>query len=76
MEDGYKIFGKCHLVTIFFATNQGGELENAAAMLVVDDTLMCSFQILHPTEKMNYVSYDNNASQLGTPSIALMMNRI
>lgn len=39
------------LVTLFSAPNYCGEFDNAGAMMSVDDTLMCSFQILKPTEK-------------------------
>lgn len=48
MEDGYELFANCQLVTIFSAPNYCGEFDNAGAMMSVDDTLMCSFQILKP----------------------------
>jgi len=32
-------------VTIFSAPNYCGEFDNAGAMMSVDDTLMCSFQV-------------------------------
>ena len=51
VEDGYEFFGKRRLVTIFSAPNYCGEFDNAGAMMSVDDTLMCSFQILKPAEK-------------------------
>jgi len=38
-------------VTLFSAPNYCGEFDNAGAMMSVDETLMCSFQILkvsHP----------------------------
>jgi hypothetical protein len=34
-----------------------GEFDNAGAMMSVDDTLMCSFQILKPAEKRNRYQY-------------------
>ena len=46
VEDGYEFFAKRQLVTIFSAPNYCGEFDNAGAMMSVDDTLMCSFQIL------------------------------
>eukprot|EP01121_Diplochlamys_sp_Union-15-3_P013358 TRINITY_DN4138_c0_g1_i1.p1 TRINITY_DN4138_c0_g1~~TRINITY_DN4138_c0_g1_i1.p1 ORF type:complete len:305 (-),score=40.24 TRINITY_DN4138_c0_g1_i1:62-976(-) len=46
VEDGYEFFGNRQLVTIFSAPNYCGEFDNAGAMMSVDDTLMCSFQIL------------------------------
>lgn len=51
VEDGYEFFAKRQLVTIFSAPNYCGEFDNAGAMMSVDDTLMCSFQILKPAEK-------------------------
>ncbi|GJM87375.1 hypothetical protein PR202_ga03323 [Eleusine coracana subsp. coracana] len=39
-------------VTIFSAPNYCGEFDNAGAMMSVDETLMCSFQILKPARKM------------------------
>lgn len=50
VEDGYEFFGTRQLVTIFSAPNYCGEFDNAAAMMTVDRQLMCSFQILRPTE--------------------------
>lgn len=51
VEDGYEFFARRQLVTIFSAPNYCGEFDNAGAMMSVDDTLMCSFQILKPAEK-------------------------
>lgn len=51
MEDGYEFFANRQLVTIFSAPNYCGEFDNAGAMMSVDDTLMCSFQVLKPAEK-------------------------
>ena len=48
MEDGYEFFARRQLVTIFSAPNYCGEFDNAGAVMSVDDTLMCSFQILMP----------------------------
>lgn len=45
MEEGYEFFAKRQLVTIFSAPNYCGEFDNAGAMMSVDDTLMCSFQV-------------------------------
>jgi len=46
VEDGYEFFSKRQLVTLFSAPNYCGEFDNAGAMMSVDDSLMCSFQIL------------------------------
>jgi len=50
-KDGYEFFAKRQLVTLFSAPNYCGEFDNAGAMMSVDETLMCSFQILKPSEK-------------------------
>ena len=50
VEDGYEFFAGRELVTLFSAPNYCGQFDNAAAMMTVDDTLMCSFQILKPAE--------------------------
>ncbi|XP_038132723.1 serine/threonine-protein phosphatase PP1-beta-like [Cyprinodon tularosa] len=51
VEDGYEFFAKRQLVTLFSAPNYCGEFDNAGAMMSVDETLMCSFQILKPADK-------------------------
>ncbi|CAF87024.1 unnamed protein product, partial [Tetraodon nigroviridis] len=51
VEDGYEFFAKRQLVTLFSAPNYCGEFDNAGGMMSVDETLMCSFQILKPSEK-------------------------
>jgi serine/threonine-protein phosphatase PP1 catalytic subunit len=66
VEDGYEFFAKRQLVTIFSAPNYCGEFDNAGAMMSVDETLMCSFQILKPLEKQKFATYSNAAGP-GTP---------
>jgi serine/threonine-protein phosphatase PP1 catalytic subunit len=51
VEDGYEFFADRQLVTIFSAPNYCGAFDNAGAMMSVDETLMCSFQILNAAEK-------------------------
>ena len=51
VEDGYEFFQRRQLVTLFSAPNYCGEFDNSGAMMSVDETLMCSFQILKPTDK-------------------------
>jgi len=53
VEEGYEFFAKRQLVTIFSAPNYCGEFDNAGAMMSVDESLMCSFQILKPTNANN-----------------------
>jgi serine/threonine-protein phosphatase PP1 catalytic subunit len=57
VEDGYEFFAKRQLVTLFSAPNYCGEFDNAGAMMSVDDSLMCSFQILKPAEKKQRYVY-------------------
>jgi hypothetical protein len=42
------VLSLCPSFLLFF---QCGEFDNAGAMMSVDETLMCSFQILKPAEK-------------------------
>ncbi|CAL0302307.1 unnamed protein product [Lupinus luteus] len=51
VEDGYEFFAKRRLVTIFSAPNYGGEFDNAGALLSVDESLVCSFDILKPIDR-------------------------
>lgn len=50
VEDGYEFFAKRQLVTIFSAPNYCGEFDNAGGMMSVDESLMCSFQVLKPSD--------------------------
>ena len=49
VEDGYEFFSKRQLVTLFSAPNYCGEFDNAGAMMSVDESLLCSFQVCAPT---------------------------
>jgi serine/threonine-protein phosphatase PP1 catalytic subunit len=51
VEDGYEFFAKRQLVTVFSAPNYCGEFDNSAAIMSVDENLVCSFQILKPADK-------------------------
>lgn len=70
VEDGYEFFARRQLVTVFSAPNYCGEFDNAGAMMSVDDTLMCSFQILKPAEKKQRVS---QAGGEGTDSVFIFV---
>ena len=48
VEDGYEFFADRQLVTIFSAPNYCGEFNNAGALMNVDASLLCSFQIVKP----------------------------
>uniref|UniRef100_A0A5B7ARX0 Serine/threonine-protein phosphatase n=1 Tax=Davidia involucrata TaxID=16924 RepID=A0A5B7ARX0_DAVIN len=62
VEDGYEFFADRHLVTIFSAPNYCGEFDNIGAMMTVDETLMCSFQILKPAEKKSKISFGSTTA--------------
>jgi serine/threonine-protein phosphatase PP1 catalytic subunit len=51
VEDGYEFFAKRQLVTIFSAPNYCGVFDNAAGMMSVNESLLCSFQVrsFHPS---------------------------
>jgi serine/threonine-protein phosphatase PP1 catalytic subunit len=68
VEDGYEFFAKRQLVTVFSAPNYCGEFDNAGSMMSIDDTLMCSFQIIRPSEKKQKFNYGGlNAGRPVTP---------
>lgn len=67
VEDGYEFFAKRQLVTLFSAPNYCGEFDNAGAMMSVDETLMCSFQILKPADKRKFTYGGLNAGRPVTP---------
>ncbi|KAJ3354161.1 serine/threonine protein phosphatase Pzh1 [Entophlyctis luteolus] len=48
VEGGYEFFADRQLVTIFSAPNYCGEFDNKAAIMGVDENLLCSFEILEP----------------------------
>ncbi|KAJ7339909.1 serine/threonine-protein phosphatase PP1 [Mycena albidolilacea] len=64
VEDGFEFFAKRRLVTLFSAPNYCGEFDNAAAMMSVDEDLICSFQILRPAGKAptSNISRGNSSS--------------
>ncbi|KAI9353471.1 phosphoprotein phosphatase PPZ [Obelidium mucronatum] len=48
VEGGYEFFADRQLVTIFSAPNYCGEFDNKAAIMIVDNNLLCSFEIVEP----------------------------
>jgi len=50
VEDGYEFMADRKLVTVFSAPNYCGEFDNAGGMMTVSEDLLCSFQILRPSE--------------------------
>ncbi|CDK28810.1 unnamed protein product [Kuraishia capsulata CBS 1993] len=51
VEEGYEFFAKRKLVTVFSAPNYCGEFDNWGAVMSVNKGLMCSFDLLKPTQK-------------------------
>ncbi|KAI3403096.2 hypothetical protein KGF56_004156 [Candida oxycetoniae] len=49
VEDGYEFFNKRKLVTIFSAPNYCGEFNNFGAIMSVDKSLFCSFELIKPS---------------------------
>jgi serine/threonine-protein phosphatase PP1 catalytic subunit len=45
VEDGYEFFSNRQLVTVWSAPNYRGESDNVAAMMSIDESLLCSFQV-------------------------------
>jgi len=48
VEDGYEFFAGRQLVTVFSAPNYCREFDNAAAVMSIDEDLLCSFKVLKP----------------------------
>uniref|UniRef100_A0AC34QHA0 Serine/threonine-protein phosphatase n=1 Tax=Panagrolaimus sp. JU765 TaxID=591449 RepID=A0AC34QHA0_9BILA len=69
VEDGYEFFAKRQLVTLFSAPNYCGEFDNAGSMMSVDESLMCSFQILKPSDKKRLVGNQNTNGQRPTTPV-------
>lgn len=70
VEDGYEFFAKRQLVSLFSAPNYCGEFDNAGAFMTVDETLMCSFQLLKAGDKKG-----KNAQRPSAPGKKLNANK-
>lgn len=63
VEDGYEFFAGRKLVTIFSAPNYCGEFDNYAAIMAVNEDLLCSFELLKPLEtKLNTTNKRRSSS--------------
>lgn len=60
VENGYEFFPKDsrQLVTVFSAVNYCGQFDNAGAMLLVDEDLICSFHIIRPSPPSSHTFQD------------------
>jgi serine/threonine-protein phosphatase PP1 catalytic subunit len=68
VEDGYEFFSKRQLVTLFSAPNYCGEFDNAGAMMSVDESLLCSFQV--PSRSLSLAFFPSRSLALAL-SLAL-----
>jgi len=49
MADGFEFMANGRkLITLFSAPNYCGEFDNSGAMMIIDESLMCSFKVLRP----------------------------
>lgn len=51
VNDGYEFFADRRLVTIFSAPSYCGQMDNAAAIMSVDEELVCTFTVMRPDLK-------------------------
>lgn len=68
VEDGYEFFSKRQLVTLFSAPNYCGEFDNAGAMMSVDESLLCSFQVCRGVLSPWNSSLANSLKQILKPA--------
>ena len=52
VEDGYEFFGDRSLVTVFSAPDYCGEYTNDGAMMIVDESLKCSFKVIRSLDNV------------------------
>ena len=70
VEKGYEFFADKNLVTVFSAPNYCNQFDNAGAMMLVDENLMCGFKILIPKIKnisLNPMEYKTLIRNLTPP---------
>jgi len=70
VEKGYEFFADKKLVTVFSAPNYCNQFDNAGAMMLVDENLMCGFKILIPRIKnirLNPMEYKTLIRNLTPP---------
>ena len=56
VEKGFEFFADRKLVTVFSAPNYCNQFDNAGAMMLVDENLVCGFKILVPKIKNSILS--------------------
>ena len=67
VEEGYEFFGDRQLVTVFSAPNYCDEFDNAGAMMIIDENLMCSFKIIKAVVKKT--NNKTGKKRAGTPPV-------
>eukprot|EP00833_Pecoramyces_ruminatium_P006016 jgi/Orpsp1_1/1180048/evm.model.c7180000071964.1 len=74
VEDGYEFFGNRILVTVFSAPNYCGEFDNNGAVMLVNEDLLCSFEIIQALdangEPINTMSYSNEYVKETCPPVS------
>ncbi|ORX80968.1 Metallo-dependent phosphatase [Anaeromyces robustus] len=74
VEDGYEFFGNRILVTVFSAPNYCGEFDNNGAVMLVNEDLLCSFEIIQALdangEPINAMSYSNDYVKETCPPVS------
>jgi len=74
VEDGYEFFGNRILVTVFSAPNYCGEFDNNGAVMLVNEDLLCSFEIIQALdangEPINTLSYSNEYVKETCPPVS------
>ena len=72
VENGYEFLdGSRRLVTVFSAPNYCGEFNNAGALMIVNENLMCSFQVLKPSVRVeDRIALKSPAAKTGRLSSA------
>jgi len=81
VPSGYEFFAGRSLVTVFSAPNYIGEFDNAGAIMSIDKSLVCSFQVLIPDirNKQTWTpppgSHHCNLSQTHSPVKKLSMRQ-
>lgn len=68
VENGYEFFADKLLVTVFSAPNYCNEFDNAGAMMIIDENLMCSFKIIKAVVKKTNGS-KTRKKRAGTPPV-------
>ena len=67
VENGYEFFANKKLVTVFSAPNYCNQFDNAGAMMLVDENLMCGFKILKPMTTLANINVNSNPMQQRLP---------